>query len=114
VASRLVPLNDATFDEWTANEAEVTVVCVGAKWCDNTQQLKPLLGDLGAQYARKVRFAMVDFDESPEFVKKYNITAVPTLQLFKLSACEEEIDVACQFDMKARRDAIEDAIRRVL
>jgi thioredoxin 1 len=114
VSSHLVPLTDVTFDEWTANEVEATVVCVGAKWCNNTQELKPVLEDLSKQYAGKVRFAMVDFDESPDFVAKHKVTAVPTLLLFKLSICEEEINAACRFDMQMRRSMIEDAIRRVV
>lgn len=112
--SHLVSLNDHTFTAWTANEAEVTVVCVGAEWCGNTQELKPVLEDLSAQYAGTVRFAMIDFDESPQFLAKHNVTAVPTLLLFKLSACEDMIDVTCSLEPQARRSAIEEAIRRVV
>ena len=110
MASRLVPLNDSTFDAWTANEIELTVVCVGAEWCDSTKKLAPVLDDLSADYRDRVRFAMVDFDRSPEFVKKHNITGVPIVMLFKQnSGCEQDI-IAC--GVGAHREAIEDAIRR--
>jgi thioredoxin 1 len=114
VASRLVSLNDHTFSDWTANKAEATVVCVGAKWCGNTEELKPVLEDLSAQYAGRVRFAMVDFDESPEFVAKHGVTGVPTLLLFKLDSWDCGIDVLCAAESQARRPAIEEAIRRLV
>jgi thioredoxin 1 len=114
VASRLVPLNDHTFGDWTANKAEVTVVCVGAKWCGNTEQLKPVLEDLSSQYAGTVRFAMVDFDESPEFLAKHNVTAVPTVLLFKDDYCDDVVDTACVLKLQERRSAIEEAIRRLV
>lgn len=112
--SHLVPLNDHTFTDWTANEAEVTVTCVGAEWCSNTQELKPVLEDLGAQFAGKVRFAMIDFDESPEFLAKYNVTAVPTLLLFRGSVCSDPIGLVCALERQERRAAIEEAILRVV
>jgi thioredoxin 1 len=115
VASRLVPLNDHTLADWTANEAAVTVVLVGAEWCSNTAELKPVLEDLSAQYAGQVRFATVDFDESPEFTAKHNVTAVPTLLLFKLNACDDLIGVACKpSGLQTNRSVIEEAIHRVV
>jgi thioredoxin 1 len=109
VASNVVPLNDATFDTWTENVIELTVVCVGAKWCKNTADLAPLLEDLGAEYARRVRFAMVDFDESPDFVRAHNVTAVPTMLLFKRNAVCGDVIIACGIEA---RGAVEEAIRR--
>jgi thioredoxin 1 len=114
VASHLVPLNDHTFSIWTANQAEVTVVCVGAEWCGNTQELKPVLEDLSAQYADTVRFAMVDFDESPEFAAKHDVTAVPALLLFKGDACVDNVGVVCGLEFQARRSAIEEAVLRLV
>jgi thioredoxin 1 len=114
VPSRIVPLNDHTFGEWTENEVEVTLVSVGAKWCSQSQALAPVLEELSTEYAGKVRFAHVDFDESPAFVKKYEITAVPTVLLYKRGACEDSIIISCVITSKGARESMKELIARVV
>ena len=111
--SRLVNFNDATFSEWTGGKAAVTVVCVGATWCESTKAIAPVLNDLAAKYAGRARFAMVDYDESPELVKKHKVTIVPTVLVNGLD-CEEEISGGCIVSLDERRTRIDAAIERAV
>ena len=75
--------------------------------------LTPVLEELSADYAGKVRFAMVDFDGSPDLVKKYGITAVPTVLLYKLGDCEQDLIISCSVTSKGTIHS-EELIRRIV
>ena len=111
--SQLVPLNDLTFTDWTENEVAATLVYVGARWCSQTRLVQPILEEVAADYAGKVRIATIDFDDCPEFVKEHNITGVPTLLLYKGDYCEDSV-ISCAIGSEAARATIEELIRRVV
>jgi thioredoxin 1 len=45
--------------------------------------LDPVLADMAQEYANRLTVARLDIDQSPRTPPKYNITAVPTLHVFK-------------------------------
>ena len=76
-------LNDDNFEAEIANSDIPVVVDFWAEWCGPCKQLAPVLDQVAAEMAGKVKIAKVNIDEAPEAPTKYGIRGVPTLILFK-------------------------------
>ena len=60
----------------------LTVVDFAAKWCGPCKSLAPRLEILALRYP-SVRFVKVDVDTMDSLASKYQITAMPTILLFR-------------------------------
>jgi thioredoxin 1 len=59
------------------------VVDFWAEWCGPCKQLSPLVDELAAEMAGKVKVVKVNIDESPDAPTKYGVRGIPTLMIFK-------------------------------
>ena len=73
-------LNDSTFDSYISSHRAV-VVDFWAPWCAPCFLISPIIDDLAAQH-RKIAFARVNADESPETASKYYVMSLPTVMFF--------------------------------
>lgn len=65
-------------------EAELPVlVDFSASWCNPCKMLAPIVEDLAAEQAGRLKVVTVDADESPDLMARYGIQGVPTLLLFQ-------------------------------
>jgi thioredoxin 1 len=74
-------------EERFANEvlgAELPVaVDFYAPWCGPCKMLAPLLEQVAAELQGRLKFVKVNVDDAPGLAGQYEITAVPTLVLFR-------------------------------
>lgn len=54
-----------------------------ADWCGPCKMMAPILKDLKAAWGDKVRIVKVDTEAHPEIARRYQISGIPTLILFK-------------------------------
>ena len=71
------------FDEQVINKSGVTVVDFFANWCGPCRKLAPILEEVENELTEKVSFAKIDTDENIESAKKYQVSGLPTLLVFK-------------------------------
>lgn len=109
--SRIVHLNDLTFDDWAARQPGVTIITVGAAACAQSRELRPILEHLGAKYAGQARFGTVDFEESTEFVANFNVTGVPELIVLSDGRVMEVLARCSQLESATIDNLISRAIR---
>jgi thioredoxin 1 len=74
---------DQNFDtEVLKNEGPV-LVDFWAEWCGPCRMLAPTIDKIANDYAGKVKVGKVDTDSNREVSMKYQISAIPTVILFK-------------------------------
>lgn len=56
-----------------------TVVDFWAPWCVPCRRTKPILDQLGQEYADRVNFQAINADEHPQLMREMRILSIPTL-----------------------------------
>lgn len=55
------------------------IIDFSANWCGPCQVFKPSFEKAAEEYAGKVEFIAVDYDNNAEMVQKYNVRSIPTV-----------------------------------
>ena len=76
-------INTDIFDMEVVNNDGITVVVFFANWCGPCRKLGPILEEVERDLETKVKFTKIDTDENIETAKKYQVSGLPTLLVFK-------------------------------
>lgn len=76
-------INVDNFDTEVLNSDKITVVDFFANWCGPCRKLSPILEEVSEELSEKVKFAKIDTDENLDAAKKYQVSGLPTLLVFK-------------------------------
>jgi len=80
--SKPVHLTDANFDSETALGG-VALVDLWAAWCGPCLRIAPVIEQLAADYAGKIRVYKLNIDENPLTPGRFGVQSIPTLMIFK-------------------------------
>ncbi len=80
--SKVLPVNDESFESEVKNSDKPVLLYFTAKWCGPCKALAPVL-DQFSDENENVKIAKVDIDEAQKSTESYGIRAVPTLVLIK-------------------------------
>lgn len=86
--AELMAVNNDSFEEMVLQSTETVLVDFWAPWCGPCKMLMPIVEDIAAEYAGRVKFVKVNVDEAPEIAAKYGVRGIPTLILLKQGAVE--------------------------
>ncbi|MBN1635961.1 MAG: thioredoxin TrxC [Deltaproteobacteria bacterium] len=81
--SKPIDVNDASFSDEILNHAGVVLVDFWAPWCGPCKMMSPVLEQLAAQWAGRVKIAKLNVDENQITASRYGIQSIPSLLLFK-------------------------------
>ena len=82
VHSQPVEVDDRTFqDEVLSFNGPVLVDC-WAPWCGPCRTVGPVLDQLAAEYAGRIKIAKLNVDENPRTASSYAVQSIPTMLLF--------------------------------
>ena len=76
-------INTDVFDMEVLENDGLTVVDFFANWCAPCRKLSPILEEVERDLGEKVKFTKIDTDENIEAAKKYQVSGLPTLLVFK-------------------------------
>ncbi len=75
-------VRDDTFEAEVLKSTTPVLVDYWAEWCGPCQMIGPLLDQVAAGYADKVKVVKVDVDDNQATAAKYGIRGHPTLMIF--------------------------------
>jgi thioredoxin 1 len=83
VAQHELTLTDQTFDEEIKSATEPVLVDFWAEWCGPCKMVAPVLDEIAADQAGKLRIGKINIDENLELARRFDVMSIPTLILFK-------------------------------
>lgn len=83
MSERIVHITDASFEQEVLQCSKLVLVDYWADWCGPCKMIAPVLDEIAAEYADRVRVAKLNIDDNPNTPPRYGIRGIPTLMLFK-------------------------------
>ncbi|HVM03571.1 MAG TPA: thioredoxin [Acidimicrobiales bacterium] len=83
MAANIAELTDSTFDEEVAGASEPLLVDFWAEWCAPCKMITPILEEIAAEHAGRIRVAKLNVDDNIGVARRFEVMSIPTLILFK-------------------------------
>ncbi len=80
--AHLTQISDAVFEQEIQGSTPV-LVDFWAEWCGPCRMVAPVLEQVAAEQAGKLKIVKLNVDENTETPRQFGITGIPTMILFK-------------------------------
>jgi thioredoxin 1 len=81
--SNATAVTDGTFQAEVEQHPGLVLVDFWAEWCGPCRVIAPVLEQIGAEYAGKVKITKLDVDANQQTPMRFNVRSIPTLLFFK-------------------------------
>jgi len=76
-------VTDDSFEAEVLGSPQAVLVDYWAEWCGPCKMIAPILDEIAAEYAGKLKVAKLNIDENQDTPAKFGIRGIPTLMIFK-------------------------------
>ena len=76
-------VTDATFADEVLNSKDTIMVDFWAEWCGPCRAVSPILDQIAAEHAAKIKIVKLNVDDNPQMAMKYQITSIPAMKVFR-------------------------------
>lgn len=83
MGENIINVTDSTFESLVLKSETPALVDFWASWCAPCRAIAPIVDEMAAEYAGRLRVVKVNVDDNPATPGKYGVRGIPTLILFK-------------------------------
>lgn len=83
MAGNVLDFTDDNFETEVIQSSEPVLVDFWAPWCGPCKMIAPTIEELAEEYSGKVRIGKLNTDENPQVAGGQQVSAIPTVMLFK-------------------------------
>ena len=83
MGANVVEFTDQNFQQDVMQSSVPVLVDFWAPWCGPCKALAPVIDSLATEFSGKVRVGKLNIDEHSQAATEYDVTAIPTVILFK-------------------------------
>jgi thioredoxin 1 len=89
--SNAAAVSDATFEQDVLKSETPVLVDFWAEWCQPCRMMAPILDEVAASEATRLKVVKLDVDANQQSAGKYGVMSIPTLILFKGGEAVERV-----------------------
>ncbi len=83
MSDNITHITDSSFEQEVLQSDVPVLVDYWAEWCGPCKMIAPILDEIAADYAGKLKITKLNIDDNPATPPKFGVRGIPTLMIFK-------------------------------